>query len=106
MSGRLRIIFAFVLLLAFSDAGAAVRGRNRRVQTDTVALECRGVMESFPKVEEGLEERLAFYRDKGLNHYFYCPSDDRYCNRWFNNLAFGGVQEGKVSLRRSMNNDN
>lgn len=82
MPGRLRIIFALVLLLAFSDAGAAVRGRDRRVQTDTVALECRGVMESFPKVEEGLEERLAFYRDKGLNHYFYCPSDDRYCNRW------------------------
>lgn len=82
MSGHLRIIFALMLVLVFSDAGAAVRGRNRRVQTDTVALECRGVMESFPKVAEGLEQRLAFYRGKGLTHYFYCPSDDRYCNRW------------------------
>ena len=75
MSSHLRIIFALVLLLAFYNAGAAVRGRDRRVQTDTVALECRGVMESFPKVAEGFEQRLAFYRGKGFTHYFYCPSE-------------------------------
>ena len=39
-------------------------------------------MESFPSVADGFEDRLASYAKSGVTHYFYCPSDDRYCNRW------------------------
>jgi hyaluronoglucosaminidase len=39
-------------------------------------------METFSKVSDGLEGRLDFYAQEGMTHYFYCPSDDRYCNRW------------------------
>ena len=27
-------------------------------------------------------QRLEFYHQQGLTHYFYGPSADRYCNRW------------------------
>ena len=39
-------------------------------------------MESFPSIVEGFESRLDSYAKSGVTHYFYCPSDDRYCNRW------------------------
>ena len=39
-------------------------------------------MESFRGVNEGFDERLQSYAKSGVTHYFYCPSDDRYCNRW------------------------
>ena len=39
-------------------------------------------MESFRSINDGFEERLQSYAKSGLTHYFYCPSDDRYCNRW------------------------
>ena len=39
-------------------------------------------METFQKVDIDIEQRLDFYRSEGMTHYFYCPSDDRYCNRW------------------------
>lgn len=75
-----RLIAAVVLLLlAVSNADAAKR---KKVPVDTLGLACRGVMETFPKVGEGMEQRLDFYKSEGLTHYFYCPSDDRYCNRW------------------------
>lgn len=39
-------------------------------------------METFPSVSEGFAERLDFYSGNGMTHYFYSPSDDRYCNAW------------------------
>ena len=39
-------------------------------------------MESFPSIIEGFEDRLSSYAKFGVTHYFYCPTDDRYCNRW------------------------
>jgi len=61
-----------------------VQGRVKNVAgpTESAGLKCRGVMECFPSVADGLEERLDFYASKRLTHYFYSPSDDRYCNRW------------------------
>lgn len=59
--------------------GAAVRKAQLE---ETSALTCRGVMESFAKIDDNLEERLDLYKAHGMTHYFYCPSDDRYCNRW------------------------
>ena len=73
------VITGVVLLFAISNADAAKR---KRTPVDTVALACRGVMETFPKVGEGMESRLDLYLAEGFTHYFYCPSDDRYCNRW------------------------
>ena len=73
------VIAGAILLLAISTADAAKR---KKAPVDTVGLACRGVMETFPKVAEGMETRLDFYKAEGLTHYFYCPSDDRYCNRW------------------------
>lgn len=62
------------------QADAVIR-RNKE-PSDTAGLCCRGVVESFPKVSENIDVRLDFYKAEGLTHYFYCPSDDRYCNRW------------------------
>lgn len=45
-------------------------------------LKVRGVMETFPDISDGFSERVNSYAVSGLTHYFYCPSDDRYCNRW------------------------
>ena len=80
MGKFIRPIILYVLLLsACFSAGAA---KPKKQPTDTVGLHCRGVMESFPKVTEGLSDRLDYYISEGYTHYFYCPSDDRYCNRW------------------------
>jgi len=79
---RIYIIRIFVLLgflVALQNADAASR---KKQPADTIGLGCRGVMESFPKIAEGIDERLDFYVGEGLTHYFYSPSDDRYCNRW------------------------
>ncbi len=73
------VISLFIIILSVSDMGAA---RRKRQPVDTVGLGCRGVMECFPKVADGIVERLDFYKAEGLTHYFYCPSDDRYCSRW------------------------
>lgn len=74
----------FILTLLFcvffvmpSDAA-----KRRKAPVDTVGLSCKGVMETFPKVAENIGDRLQFYKSEGFTHYFYCPSDDRYCNRW------------------------
>ena len=57
--------------------------QRRKVQEDDdYALKVRGVMESFRSVNDGFEVRLQSYVKSGVTHYFYCPSDDRYCNRW------------------------
>ena len=80
MGKFIRPIILYILLLsACFSAGAA---KPKKQPTDTVGLHCRGVMESFPKVTEGLSDRLDYYISEGYTHYFYCPSDDRYCNRW------------------------
>lgn len=71
------VLFSFLVICQKTDAA----GRKDH-PIDTVGLKCRGVMESFPKIAEGIEERLDFYVEEGLTHYFYSPSDDRYCNRW------------------------
>ena len=68
----------FCVLSVFSSNAA----RRKTVPADTLGLACRGVMETFPKVADSIENRLEFYKSEGLTHYFYCPSDDRYCNRW------------------------
>jgi hyaluronoglucosaminidase len=72
----------FILLFSLISCFLADAAKPGRQPVDTAGLFCRGVMETFPKVADNIEERLDFYRDKGLTHYFYCPSDDRYCNRW------------------------
>lgn len=73
---------ALVSLILVSSVFTADAARPRKQPVDTVGLHCRGVMETFSKVSEGLDKRLDFYAGAGLTHYFYCPSDDRYCNRW------------------------
>lgn len=73
------IILYILLLFPCFSAGAA---KPKKQPIDTLGLQCRAVMESFPKVNEGLSERLDYYISEGYTHYFYCPSDDRYCNRW------------------------
>lgn len=74
------IILTLLLCVLFALPSDAAK--RKTVQVDTLGLACRGVMETFPKVSEGIETRLEFYKAEGLTHYFYCPSDDRYCNRW------------------------
>lgn len=80
---RLCILFlAFVLLSLMSDAYAySPRRHDVRVE-DTLAVSCRGVMETFPNMHVGVEDRMEFYKKLGYTHYFYSPSDDRYCNAW------------------------
>ena len=72
------ILYVIVILTSFSAEAA----RPKKTPVDTSGLGCRGVMESFAKVHDGLDLRLDFYVAEGYTHYFYCPSDDRYCNRW------------------------
>ena len=45
-------------------------------------VKVRGVMERFQNISEGLDRRLDIIAEAGLTHYFYSPSDDRYCNAW------------------------
>ena len=81
MRHHIRIILSALLLLSVFHHSSAASWK-KKVTVDPVGLNCRGVMESFPAVAEDIEARLDFYRAEGLTHYFYCPSDDRYCNRW------------------------
>ena len=74
---RFSLIILFLLVFLTSSA------QKRKVQEDDgYTLKVRGVMESFRSVNDGFEERLTSYARSGVTHYFYCPSDDRYCNRW------------------------
>ena len=68
-----------ILLLAVLTSSA---DRRKAVVEDLNVLKVRGVMESYKSVAEGLDSRLAMYAESGLTHYFYCPTDDKYCNRW------------------------
>lgn len=70
------------LLLSAISIAEVEAAKPKKQPADTVALPCRGVMETFSRVSDDIESRLDFYRSEGLTHYFYCPSDDRYCNRW------------------------
>ena len=75
-----RISLLLLLLVVFSIDATAAKRKNQPV--DTVGVDCRGVLETFHKVGDGISERLDFYKSEGMTHYFYCPSDDKYCNRW------------------------
>ena len=78
-----RYILAILIIIASAISGTDAEAARRKKQpVDTVGLQCRGVMETFQKVTDDLENRLDFYAANGYTHYFYCPSDDRYCNRW------------------------
>lgn len=69
------IILHFAVLTSFAD-------RRKTEVEDLNVLKVRGVMESYKSVSEGLVSRLEMYAEAGLTHYFYCPTDDKYCNRW------------------------
>ena len=73
------LILCLSLFLLGVNAEAAKR---KKQPADTLGLHCRGVMETFANVGEGMEMRLDLYKAEGFTHYFYCPSDDRYCKRW------------------------
>lgn len=79
MNSKYVILTLLLCVLCVLPSDAAKR---RSTPVDTLGLSCRGVMESFPKVAENMEKRLDYYQAEGFTHYFYCPSDDRYCNRW------------------------
>ena len=96
---RLLRFFLTWFLLWTSLAGADA-ARRRKQPVDTVGLQCRGVMESFANVADGLDSRLDFYSSEGMTHYFYCPSDDRYCNRWGWKFLYN---DGDRHLVRSLN---
>ena len=76
------ITISLILVSLFLTAFGADAAIRKKQQADTIGLMCRGIMESFPNVADGIEERLEFYVENGLTHYFYSPSDDKYCNRW------------------------
>ena len=73
----------FTLIIFLLSIFLTSSAQRRKVQEDDgYTLKVRGVMESFRSVNEGFDERLQSYAKSGVTHYFYCPSDDRYCNRW------------------------
>lgn len=73
----------FTLIILLLSVFLTSAAQKRKVQEDDgYTLKVRGVMESFRSVSDGFEERLNSYVQSGVTHYFYCPSDDRYCNRW------------------------
>lgn len=74
-------ILTLIILLLVTDMEVDA-ARRKKQNVDTMAIGCRGVMESFANVTDGIESRLQYYSSKGYNRYFYSPSDDRYCNRW------------------------
>ena len=51
---RLIVLYTLLLLTAFTVNAA----KPKKQPVDTLSLQCRGVMESFPKVTEGLSQRL------------------------------------------------
>ena len=81
---RILKLFIIIILLASSlnESAAARPLRNRKVQEDTLALSCLGVAERFADVADDIVTRLEFYKSRGYTHYFYTPTDDRYCNAW------------------------
>jgi len=56
--------------------------RRKTAAEDTCVVKVRGVMERFQNISEGLDRRLDIIAEAGMTHYFYAPSDDRYCNAW------------------------
>lgn len=79
----LRLLSILVLLVSsLTDVYAARPQRKKQIQEDTLALSCLGVAERFSDVLTDIDTRLDFYSSKGYTHYFYTPTDDRYCNAW------------------------
>ena len=98
---RLMRIFSkiiYVLLINLFFCVSADAARRKRQPVDTVGVACRGVMETFSNVTDHIENRLDFYRESGLTHYFYCPPDDRYCNRWGWRILYNDSE--RLSLRQ------
>ena len=87
----------FILLINLFLCFSADASRRKRQPADTVGVSCRGVMETFSNVVENIDARLDFYHESGLTHYFYCPSDDRYCNRWGWRILYNDSE--RLSLR-------
>ena len=95
MKNIVRTILILVLICSFAlESGAAKR---KKTPVNSAALECVGVMEGFADVREGLEARLDHYISLGYTHYFYSPSDDRYCNRWGWKFAYNDVERKDMS---------
>ena len=95
---RLIVLYALLLLPAFTVDAA----KPKKQPVDTLSLQCRGVMESFPKVTEGLSQRLEYYISVGYTHYFYCPTDDRYCNRWGWKFLYNDSDRHEVRAIKSL----
>ena len=58
---RRYIILALLLISCLlTDFGTVAEAKKKQV-TDTIGLKCRGVVESFPKIGDGIVERLDFY---------------------------------------------
>ena len=74
--------FLLISLFLFGIISSLSAQRRKNVVEDTNVLKVRGVMETFSDIGDGFSERVNSYVESGLTHYFYCPSDDRYCNRW------------------------
>ena len=99
---RIYLKIIFILLINMCLCFSADAARRKKQPVDTVGLACRGVMETFPKVSEDIEQRLDVYRDKGLTHYFYCPSDDRYCNRWGWKILYNDSERNTLRQLREL----
>lgn len=96
---RRYIVIAVFLSIALLPSSA---GRRKETADDGYALKVRGVMESFPSVADGFETRLDSYVEADLNHYFYCPSDDRYCNRWGWKFLYNDSDRKAIAGLKSM----
>lgn len=92
----------FILLINLFFCFPADAAKRKKQPLDTVGIACRGVMETFPKIIDNIDSRLDFYQESGLTHYFYCPSDDRYCNRWGWKILYNDSE--RHSLRKLRDN--
>jgi hypothetical protein len=90
---NLNTVRKFILLISLLSVFLTSSAQRRKVQEDDgYTLKIRGVMESFRSVNDGLEERLQSYAKSGVTHYYYCPSDDKYCNRWGWKFLYGDME--------------
>jgi hypothetical protein len=95
----------FISLFLFGTIISLSAQRRRNVVEDTNVLKVRGVMENFSDISDGFSERIASYVESGLTHYFYCPSDDRYCNRWGWKFLYSDPDRHAIRSYRTICND-
>ena len=99
-----RYILAFLICLIVAAPSSA---RSKATAGDTCVVKVRGVMEAFPDVAENLDQRLDYYAETGLTHYFYCPPDDRYCNAWGWKFSYNdGDRQMLKSLKKKCSDRN